>query len=89
MLLPLLALLLLASSASAQDIPALVLIDIDLHWTVPFYGGPVSLSGVQEWQNGVGYTDPNGGLLEQSARWHITGVDCIGGSANCAWVNNF
>ena len=47
-LLPLLALLLLASSASAQDIPALVLIDIDLHWMVPFYGGPVSLSGVQE-----------------------------------------
>ena len=45
-LLPVLGLLLLmASSVSAQDVPALVLIDIDLHWTVPFYGGPVSLTG--------------------------------------------
>ena len=89
-LLPVLGLLLLmASSVSAQDVPALVLIDIDLHWTVPFYGGPVSLTGVQEWQNGVGYTDPHGGFIELGGRWHVTGVDCFGGQANCAWVDNF
>ena len=75
---PVLAILLLASSASAQDVPDLVLIDVDLHWTVPVYGA-ISLSGSQEWQNGVGYTDttksPSGsGTGGPNDRWHITGV---------------
>ena len=59
--------LLMVSNASAQDVPALVLIDVDLHWTVPVYGA-VRLFGLEEWQNGVGYT-----VMKPSAdRWHVT-----------------
>src|SRR2546425_337252 len=53
---PVLALLLLASYASAQDMPDIVRIDMDLHWTVPVYGA-ISLSGSSEWQNGVGFVN--------------------------------
>src|SRR5437899_2432380 len=58
--------------------PEPVVVDVDLHWTVLVYGA-ISLSGSQEWQNGVGYTDttksPSGsGTGGPNDRWHITGV---------------
>jgi len=74
-----LMLLLFSSPAGAQDVPPLVLIDVDLHWTVPVYGS-VGLSGREEWQNGVGYTD---NTKSQSDRWHPTGLPCL----TCPWVN--
>jgi exosortase/archaeosortase family protein len=82
-LLPVLALLLFASSASAQDVPALVLIDIDLHWTVPNISGPASdvrFFGSQLWQNGVGYVNEP---QQFTNRWGITGTVC---GTNCAWI---
>jgi len=87
-ILPLLVILLMTPIAWATtDAPDLVLIDVDLHWTVPVYGA-VSLSGSQEWRNGVGYTDtsksPSGsGLGGADDRWHITGLPCM----TCVWVN--
>jgi exosortase/archaeosortase family protein len=66
-ILPVLVLLFLASSASAQDMPDLVLITLDLHWTVPVYGA-VSLSGSEEWRNGVGFTDTT---KRDRERWHV------------------
>jgi exosortase/archaeosortase family protein len=87
-ILPVLALLLLASSVSAQDMPDLVLIDVDLHWTVPTRAGgvlDVRLFGSELWQNGVGYADP--GPHDASAlgrHFHVTGLEAerIG-----AWFN--
>jgi len=86
-ILPVLALLLMASSASAQDMPDIVRIDIDLHWTVPVYGA-IRLFGSNEWQNGVGYTDPNvarSGSSTAAGPWHVTGQfsPCF----TCVWVN--
>jgi exosortase/archaeosortase family protein len=87
-ILPVLMLLLLASGASAQDIPDLVLIDVDLHWTVPVYGD-VRLFGTNEWQNGVGYTNPNiarsGSSFEPVGPWHVTGQ--FSPCSVCVWTN--
>jgi exosortase/archaeosortase family protein len=74
-----LMLLLYSSPALAQDVPPLVLIDVDLHWTVPVYGS-VSLSGKEEWQNGVGYIDTT---KTTSDRWHVTGT----GLPSFGWTN--
>jgi exosortase/archaeosortase family protein len=71
--------LLMASSASAQDMSDLVLITVDLHWTVPVYDA-VSLSGSEKWQNGVGYTDTT---KRDSERWHVTGT----GLPSFGWTN--
>jgi len=68
-----LMLLLFSSPAQAQDVPALVLLDVDLTWTVPAFSTPVELSGRVEWQNGVGFTD---GLPWLANRWTITGSGC-------------
>jgi exosortase/archaeosortase family protein len=78
-LLPVLVLLLMASSASAQDMPDLVLIDIDLQWTVPGLPTPVRLTGSELWRNGVGYV-ANKSTMD---RWHVTGTDCT----DCSWAN--
>jgi exosortase/archaeosortase family protein len=89
-ILPGLVIFLLAPVAWATtDAPNLVQIDIDLHWTVPVYG-PIRLFGSEEWQNGVGYTNPNvprsGSSTAEAGPWRITGnfSPCFGA---CVWVN--
>jgi exosortase/archaeosortase family protein len=67
-ILPVLALLLLASSASAQDMPDIVLVEVNLTWAIP--GLPdVQVTGSNLWQNGVGYVE-NRNLTTQ---WTVTG----------------
>jgi PEP-CTERM motif len=92
-LLPVLVLLLLVSSASAMTVaPDLVLIELNLNWTtIPWLPGGVTVSGSNLWQNGVGYPqglawdDPRLMLpsIPNWERWAVNGS--TGGYFDLGW----
>jgi hypothetical protein len=81
-ILPLLVILLMTPVASAQDVPALVLIDVNVHFTTP--QASVTFSGQQEWRNGFGYADS--ATRGFTNRWTVTGSEC---GPNCAWLEPY
>jgi exosortase/archaeosortase family protein len=84
----LLMLLVMVSTASAQDMPDIVRVDVDLTWNVP--SGPVRFFGNELWKNGVGYVvqSPVFPGLYDANRWQITGVVLPNGRA-LSNVNDF
>lgn len=76
MLLALLALILFPSVASAtSDAPDLLRIDVNFTWSgIPFLPGPVTVSGSNVYQHGIGYIDTQGVLTRPNYVVADTGV---------------
>ena len=76
MLLALLALILFPSVASAtSDAPDLLRIDVNFTWSgIPFLPGPVTVSGSNVYQHGIGYIDTQGVLTRPNYVVAGTGV---------------
>jgi hypothetical protein len=73
-----LTIILLAPLASATTVaPDLLLIEINLNWTIPWLSGPVNVSGSNLWQNGVGYVPP---IARSNERWIVTGTGLVSGA---------